>query len=292
MHVGLFAPLSNPHHTPDYVRALGQAAEARGFRTLWLGEHVVLFDDYVSDYPYAGDGRIPMAEEAGLLEPFSTLAFLAAETKSLRLGTGICLVPQRNPVYTAKEVANLDYLSGGRVDFGVGVGWLREEFEALGVPFARRGARCREYLEVIRRLWCEPVSEFTGDFYELPACRQYPKPVQAPHPPIHFGGESEAALRRVADLGQGWYGFNLSPEEVAERVRHLEALLTERERRLADVEITVCPYLRPIDRDALKRYREAGVDQLTLLVFTRTIEQLNEKLDGFAEEILAPAREL
>jgi probable F420-dependent oxidoreductase len=127
------------------------------------------------------------------------LAFLAAHTARVRLGTGICLVPQRNPVYTAKEVATVDWLSGGRFDFGVGVGWLAEEFRALDVAFERRGDRCREYLDVMRRLWCDSVSAFAGSFYDLPASRQYPKPVQQPHPPICFGGESDAAMRRVAD---------------------------------------------------------------------------------------------
>ena len=191
MRVGLFAPLINPFHTPEYVIALGEGAEARGFHSLWLGEHVVLFDDYASPYPYpyAADSRLPVPPDSGLLEPFTTLGYLAAATKQIRLGTGICLVPQRNPVYTAKEVATLDYLSAGRVDFGVGVGWLKEEFDALGVPFARHGARANEYLDMMRRLWCDPIAEYSGEFYQLPACRQYPHPIQQPHPPIHIGGE-------------------------------------------------------------------------------------------------------
>ena len=175
---------------------------------MWVAEHVVLFDDYRSAYPYAANGRIPAPPESGMLEPFTALAFLAAVTKTLRLGTGICLLPQRNPVYTAKEAANVDFLSGGRLDLGIGVGWLAEEFRAVAAPFEHRGARCRSYVEVMRALWCDAVSEYKDEFYELPACRMYPKPVQRPHPPLHFGGESDAALRRVADLGQGWYGFN------------------------------------------------------------------------------------
>lgn len=289
MKVGLFAPLINPHHTPAFLTALGPAAESRGFHAIWLGEHVLLFDDYASRYPYAEDGRIRIAEDAGLLEPFTALAFLAATTERIRLGTGICLVPQRNPVYTAKEAAAVDYLSGGRLDFGVGVGWLREEFAALGVPFERRGARTREYLEVIRRLWCEPVSEFEGDFYTLPASRQFPKPVQRPHPPIYFGGESEAALKRVADLGQGWYGFDLSPEAAGERIARLRALLAERGRRPEEVQCAVGSYLRPVDAAATERYRAAGVDQLVLLLLARDVEQMQARLDSFATEVLPAA---
>src|SRR5262245_2184968 len=221
MRIGLFTPVGNPFATPEYMQALGAGTEERGFHSLWVAEHVVLFDEYESRYPYAEDGRIPARGDAGFLDPFEALAFLAAGTKTLRLGTGICLVPQRNPVYTAKEVASVDWLSAGRLDFGVGVGWLAEEFRACATPFARRGDRSRAYLEVMRRLWCDDVSEYHGEFYDLPACRQYPKPIQRPHPPIHFGGESDAALRRVADLGQGWYPFNLEPEALASRLRDL-----------------------------------------------------------------------
>ena len=292
MRIGLFAPLINPYHTPEYVIALGRGAEQRGFHSLWLGEHVVVFDDYASPYPYAEDARVPMPRDSGLLELFVTLGYLAAVTTRIRLGTGICLVPQRNPVYTAKEVATLDYLSGGRVEFGVGVGWLKEEFDALGVPFARRGARAREYLEVMRRLWCDPVAEFSGAFYQLPACRQQPQPIQQPHPPIHFGGESEAALKRVADLGQGWFGFNRTVDEAAGDIRRLGALLTDRGRSLDDVEVSVCPYMRPMDQDALAGYRDAGVDQLILMATCSGIDKLEPLLDRLAQDFLAPAGRL
>ncbi len=165
----------------------------------------------------------------------------------------------------------------------MGVGWLREEFEALGVEWPQRGERCREYLEVVKRLWCDPVSEYKGAFYELPACRQYPKPVQTPHPPIHFGGESGAALRRVADLGQGWYGFNLEPEAAAERIRALERLLAERGRSREDVLMSVSPYLRSIDADMIKRYEDAGVDQVILLAFAPTEDRIVATLDSLAK---------
>jgi len=287
--VGLFVPLANPFATPAFLTRLGAAAEERRFSSLWVAEHIVLFDDYASRYPYADDGRIPAGGESGLLEPFGVLAFLAACTSRIRLGTGICIVPQRNPVYTAKQVANVDWLSGGRLDFGVGIGWLAEEFAAVGAPFARRAARCREYLEVMRHLWVDPVSEYDGDLYRLPACRHYPKPVQVPHPPIHFGGESDAALRRVADLGQGWYGFNLTPEEVPGRLAFLDELLAARSRRREEITVSICPYLRSVDDGAVERYAEAGVDQLIVLAFAVDSDALERRLDELATEVLAPA---
>ena len=171
MHIGLFAPLGSPIANGEFVTTLGTAADERGFHSLWVAEHVVLFDDYGSQYPYAANGKIPAPPESGLLEPFTTLSFLAACTSRIRLGTGICLLPQRNPVYTAKEAANVDFLSGGRLDLGLGVGWLAEEFGVVNVPFERRGARTRSYIEVMRTLWQDEVSEYKDEFYDLPPCR-------------------------------------------------------------------------------------------------------------------------
>ncbi|MDJ0866456.1 MAG: LLM class F420-dependent oxidoreductase [Myxococcota bacterium] len=283
MQIGLFTPLANPVATPDFLRTLGPAAEERGFHSLWVAEHVVLFDAYESRYPYAADGRIPAGGETGILEPFTTLSFLASNTGRIRLGTGICLVPQRNPLYTAKEVANVDWLSGGRLDFGVGVGWLAEEFEACGVPFERRGARCRSYLEAMKRLWVDEVSAFQDEFYTLPACRHYPKPVQTPHPPIHFGGESDAALRRVADLGQGWYAFNQLPEALPPLLGKLDDLLAKNGRSRADVQVSVSPYMNPVDRDLIERYRDLGVDQVILFALAFDRDALLATLDTLAE---------
>jgi probable F420-dependent oxidoreductase len=289
MKIGLFAPLANPFATPEYLQTLGAAAEERGFDSIWVAEHVVLFDEYKSQYPYAADGRIPVAPQSGILDPFGALSFLAANTKQIRLGTGICLVPQRNPVYTAKEAATVDWLSNGRLDLGIGVGWLAEEFEALGVPFDRRGARCRSYIEVMRALWCDDISQYDGEFYTLAPTRQFPKPVQKPHPPIHFGGESDAALRRVADLGQGWYGFGLDPEATAERIRKLEAMLERRGRRRDEIEISICPYMREATPDVVQAYRKAGVDRVILVGAARDVGSLVSTLDALAKNIVKPA---
>lgn len=292
MKIGLFPPFSNPFATPDYIHAFATAAEERGFHSVWVAEHVVLFDEYQSSYPYAADGRIPAPSESGILDPFPTLAFLASCTKKIRLGTGICLVPQRNPVYTAKEVATVDWLSNGRVDFGVGIGWLAEEFRALGAPFERRAGRCRAYLEVMKRLWQDPVSRYESEFYSLPDCRHYPKPIQQPHPPIHFGGESDPALKRVADLGQGWYGFSINPEQTAERLSFLDRLLEARGRTRKEIEVSISPYLNPFDLDLVKGYRDVGVDQVILFVIGFTNDEMLKTLDTLANTILEPAKKL
>ncbi len=267
---------------PEFIAAAGRIAEERGFDSFWVPEHVLFFPEYASRYPYSGDGKLP-GNPSGVIEPFTALAYLAAHTKRIRLGTGICLVPQRDPVYTAKQAADVDFLSGGRLDLGVGIGWLREEFEALGVPWARRAARTRECLGVMKTLWCDEVSSYKGEFFTLPDCLQNPKPVQKPHPPIHFGGESDAALQRVADLGQGWYGFNLTPEVLAERLEKLAGLLSRAGRSRDDVVVSVAPHGQRADRETARRYQDLGVDQLVVAFFARDIDGLARAADQIAE---------
>ena len=282
MKVGVFPPFANPLCTPEHIAAVGRAVDERGFSSLWVAEHVVLFDEYASQYPYLESGRFPARPDVGLIEPFAAMSFLAAVTTNVRLGTGVLLVPQRNPVYTAKSVTTIDWLSNGRVDLGIGVGWLAEEFAALGVPFDRRGERCDEYLAVMRSLWLDEVSSFHGEFYDLPPARQFPKPVQQPHPPIHVGGESNAALRRAARLCEGWYGYNLDPAGAAERVTKLRSLIADAGRKPSDVMVSVCPYLRPIGPEEIDGYAEAGVDQLVLLASIRSTEDIERVLDPLA----------
>ena len=290
MEIGLFVPVGAANADAGLLRALGPAVEERGFESIWVAEHVVLFDDYESQYPYSPDGRFPGGGDTGLLEPLTALTFLAAVTDRVRLGTGICLVPQRNPVYTAKQVVDLDALSGGRVDFGIGVGWLREEFEALGAAFEQRGARCDEYLDVMRTLWCDDISEHHGQLYDLPACRMYPKPVQQPHPPIHVGGESNAALRRVAARGQGWYSFNRLPEELPEPLARLDRFLGERDRQRSDVQITVCPYWNAVTPAMVEEYQAQGVDRLVVVLLAFDRDSTLAGLDALARDVLEPAK--
>jgi probable F420-dependent oxidoreductase len=280
MEFDLWMPTANPMTTPDMLEAVGREAEQRGISTLWVGEHVVLFTEYASAYPYAADGKVPAPSGSGLLEPMVTLSYLAACTSTVRLGTAMLLLPQRNPVYTAKEVSSLDWLSGGRVDLGIGVGWLKEEFDALNVPWARRGARTDEYIEVLRTLWCDDTSSFAGETYTLPDCEMFPKPIQQPHPPIHIGGETDAALRRVARVGQGWHTFNRSPAELAEGLARLDPLLERAGRTRADLRITVCPYFNQLTPDLVAQYAEAGADAVAALFFCFSADDVEQTLDG------------
>lgn len=269
---------------PALIADFGRIVEERGFHSLWVPEHVVFFRDYASRYPYSANGRIP-GDPDGVIEPLTALTYVAAHTERLRLGTGICLVPQRSPIYTARQVADVDYLSGGRVDFGVGIGWLREEFRALGVPWERRAARTEECIGVMKTLWCDEVSQYEGEFYSVAPCLANPKPVQTPHPPIFFGGESDAALRRVAELGQGWFGFSLSPKSLAERMKALDESLARVGRSRDDVQVFVAPPPGPITSDGVRSYQEQGIDQLILPLGARTAERLRERADALAERV-------
>ncbi|MGH7864483.1 MAG: LLM class F420-dependent oxidoreductase [Candidatus Binataceae bacterium] len=264
MKIGLFAIGIGTAAHPGVIRAAAETAERTGFATVWAPEHIVLFDSHESKYPYNDTGKFATPADFDWLDPFLALTYAAAVTSKIRLATGICLVPERNPLILAKEIATLDRLSSGRFALGVGIGWLKEEFDALGVAFERRAQRTREYIDVMRRLWREPVVTHSGEFVRFENARSYPKPPQGAKVPIWFGGESEPALRRVAAYGDGWFGFNLNPAQAGERITRLRALIKERGRERDHFEIIASPYTQQITRDDLKRYRDAGVEEIPM----------------------------
>ena len=200
----------------DDALEICRRAEAGGFESVWGGEHVVLPSTIESRYPYTSDGKIPAQPDTPIPDPLIWLAFAAAAAPTLRLGTCILIVPQRNPVVLAKELATLDRISGGRVELGLGVGWLKEEFDALGVEWERRGARNDEYVEAMRALWAGPHAEFHGEFVDFPPVTCSPRPVQ-PSIPIIVGGDTDVAIRRAVRLADGYF----PGEGDAERLRGL-----------------------------------------------------------------------
>jgi probable F420-dependent oxidoreductase len=297
MKLGLFSIGAGRAARPEVLVRIAQKAEEVGFESIFAPEHTVLFapEAYRSPYPYSTDGKITgIRVNTDLLDPFLALAWAAAHTTRLRIGTGICLVPQRNPLITAKEVASLDVLSNGRLIFGVGIGWLKEEFQALGVPPERRAVRTREYIEVMKRLWTEESPEFHGEFCDFPAVGLYPKPVQQPHPPILFGGESEPALRRAVEVGDGWLGFNVSPEEARRAIGRMRTIATETGRDFAALDISVGPYskLPQVDLDSLKRYRDTGVQRVVLINTATQLEQIDAALEELGNTLVYPAQQL
>src|SRR5438105_6488196 len=190
--------------TPDGARALAEAADETGVESLWTVEHVVVPEGYESPYPYSASGKMPGGETAPIPDPLVWISFVAGLTKRVRLATGILILPQRNPVVLAKECATIDVLSGGRLTLGVGIGWLAEEFDAIGVPFAERVGRTEEYIRAMRALWSADETH-SGEFVSFKNARSNPKPVQEGGIPIVVGGHTKAAARRAGRLGDGFF---------------------------------------------------------------------------------------
>jgi probable F420-dependent oxidoreductase len=210
MRYGFYLPTRGQTAMPEALEALVQRAEALGFDSVVIADHIVFPVEIHSKYPYTVSGAFPGHGDA--LDQLALMAFVAAKTTTLRLITSVMILPHRNPVVTAKFLATVDVLSQGRVTVGVGVGWLREEFEALQAPdFDRRGAASNEYIEIFKTLWTQDPATFAGEFYQFKAIRCLPHPVQKPHPPIWIGGHSRAALRRVARYGDGWHPVGANP---------------------------------------------------------------------------------
>ena len=277
MKIGTFSTFMSPICTPEVIGDIGRRAEDIGLDSIWMGEHVVLFDKTETPYPGSADGKLPVPEGGGMLDTVATFGYLAACTKTLRFGTGITLLPQRNPVYTAKEFTTLDWLTGGRIDVGIGVGWCREEVEACGYDFSTRGRRCDEILEMMQQLWTEPLAEFHGEFYDLAPCRMDPKPVQKPHIPIIVGGHSPAGFKRAAKYGAGWYGFQLDLENTASVITALDAALAEEGRSRDDFELIITPPYR-VSIDMVKGYADLGVDRLIVHLGSQKAERVDARM--------------
>lgn len=250
--------------TRAVIDAVALAAERQGFATLWAGEHVVMIDEPASRYPYSADGRIAVPAATDWIDPLIGLSFAAAATSTIDLATGVLLLPEHNPVLVAKQAATLDQLSGGRLRLGVGVGWCREEFDTLGVPFERRAVRTAEYVTAMRRLWSEDIASFAGEFVGFDQVRLNPKPSRDRRIPIIVGGNTDAALRRVVAWGDGWYGFNLPDvAAAADRVAVIRRLCAESGRDVGELHLAVS-LAHPAEGGAAA-LSEAGIDELIVV---------------------------
>jgi probable F420-dependent oxidoreductase len=226
MRFGVGIPNAGVASGADVVRFV-QRAEALGFESIWTGDHIILPAGGTTQYPYTPDGSFPLASTENFFEPFTLLAYAAAVTRTVKIGTTVIIVPYRNPIEQAKMLACLDVLSGGRLICGVGVGWLEKEFQVLGASYKDRGPVTDEYIEIWKALWTQAEPTFAGRFYEFDGITMYPKPLQKPHPPIWVGGHSKAAVRRAVRLGDAWHPTRQTPDYVA---RHLPYLRAEAER--------------------------------------------------------------
>jgi probable F420-dependent oxidoreductase len=277
VHYGFYLPTRGQTTTPDDLDMLVQRGESYGFHSVMISDHIVFPTDIQSPYPYTVSGAFPGHGDA--MEQLTLMAFVAAKTTTLRLVTSVMILPYRNPVLTAKMLATIDVLSRGRVTVGVGVGWLREEFEALDAPdFTRRGAVSNEYIQIFKTLWTQEPSTFSGAFYQFKALHCLPHPVQKPHPPIWIGGHSPAALRRAARYGDGWHPVGANPA-VPLRPHELEVTLGDLKRLTEaagrDPEALTISYKAPLYDVSLTTERQAGLERRP---FSGTTAQITEDI--------------
>ncbi len=307
MDYGFYLPMRGPMATSDGIEAMARRGEELGFSYIAVPDHIVIPRDIESRYPYTESGEFRWGQHGDCLEQLAVLAFLAARTSRIRLLTSIMVVPHRNPVFAAKALATVDILSGGRLTVGCGVGWMREEFEAIGTPpFAERGRVVDEYLRVFKELWCSEEPVFDGAYARFANVTFLPKPVQKPHPPLWIGGESVPAMKRAARLGDGWYPINGNPrypldtlERYQEALGRLRGYAEDNDRALADLDLGYAALrwgddsgpglLRGSAReiaDDIAGLADAGVRHLVLAFERATLEATLERLEGFANEVI------
>lgn len=288
------------HATQENILTLAKQAEAWGFDSLWASDHIIIPPLQTSRYPGSATGQFPDSWLQRYFEPLAILNYLAGCTKHILLGTSVLILPMRNPLEVAKEIAGADVLSQGRIRFGVGVGWFKEEFDTLRQPFHERGRRTDEYLHICKTLWTQEPATFEGQYYQFRQAHFGPKPFQKPHPPILIAGHSPAALRRAARFGNGWHPFALTPDALAPLVPQFHAAVKEAGRELAEFEVSIKVRLRfgegpepqpPLHGSAedivasLERYRLLGVQHVVLDFSPETIGNALATLERFVREV-------
>jgi probable F420-dependent oxidoreductase len=285
MRFGVLAPCEGRFlSSPDAVAAYARAAEDAGFESIWVFEHAVIPADYTSRYPYNPEGRVTI-EDDDIPDPLVLLGFLAGVTNQIRLGTGVLILPQRSPVVCAKECATVDVLSSGRLRLGVGIGWLREEAEAVGTRFEDRGARTDEYIEAMRVLWRDAEPTFHGTFTSFDRAKSNPKPAQPDGVPILVGGHSAAAARRAGRLGDGYFPIGLRHDDFSTRLDEMRAAARDAGRDPDAVEITYSGGTKP---DRVQRYADLGVSRWVVGVWDTNPDGYRRAFDELAVTLIAP----
>lgn len=265
------------------ITVLAKRVEELGFESLWVTEHPILPVEISSPWPGSSDGIIPKLY-ADIVDPFIALSRASAVTSELRLGTGICLVPERNPLLLAKAVSTLDHYSGGRFLFGIGAGWVREESEILGGDFEHRWAQTRDSVLAMKELWTTVESEFHGEYYDFPPVYSYPKPVHKPHPPIYLGGMARNVFRRIIAWGDGWIPNRVTPDDVKKGRAILNEMAVKAHRNPSKIDISV--FGQAADPNLLDAFRAAGADRVTLRIDTASEADTLRQLEEYASAVL------
>ena len=265
------------------IAVLAKKAEERGYDSIWLAEHPILPVDSKTPWPGSEDGKIPK-KYADTADPFVALGRASAVTEKLLLGTGICLVPERNPLVLAKEVATLDMYSKGRFLFGIGAGWLREETEIMGGDFPHRWTQTREAVMAMKELWTTVESEYHGKYYDFPPVYSFPMPTQRPHPPIYLGGHAKNVFKRIVSWGNAWMPNRITPKEIEEGRKQIETLCAESGRDPKEIGITV--YGVAADRELLKDFESAGAERAVVSIESVAEHEALENLEEIAGKLL------
>jgi len=286
MKIGLI-PANVGVATAEPMVGVAKKAEEIGIESVWTFEHVIVPVDYESKYPYATNGKMGATPETPFVDPLIALATIAAHTTKLRLGTGINILSQTNPLLLAKQAASLDALSGGRLMLGLGIGWLREEFVAMGTPFERRGARFDDAVEAMKKVWSGEVVEHESDFLHWHGFKSHPVPAQSPHVPIIIGGTKGRIYERIARHGDGWFIPYADTDELPRMLEQLGAACAAIGRDPSEVEVTAL-WMKPKDGpDAVRRFEELGVKRLIVPLFAFAAPNLIEGLERFGDELIA-----
>ena len=280
MEIGVSTSISS--HSMD-IAVVAQRAEALGFASLWLPEHPIVPVHTTSRYGGTPDGSIPpFMHDLG--DPFIGLARASGVTQRIKLGTGVCLVPEHNPLVQAKQIATLDHFSSGRVIFGIGAGWLKEETEIMGGNFEHRWGQTREAILAMKELWTKDEAEFHGRFFDFPPVRSYPKPVQKPHPPVFLGGFAPNVFKRVVAWGDGWMPVRVTPEQVKMGRATLDELAEAAGRDPKSIRLMV--YNATPDPDEINQLEEAGADSATVSLPSGAGDETLNSLESLAEKLL------
>ncbi len=302
MRFGVILPNLGQLAIPDTLITLARRADELGLDGVFLSDHLALATDPQSRYPYRSDGTFPLRPDQAILEPVTTAAYLAAVTSRVHLGFSVLVVPYRHPVLNAKMLSTLDVFSGGRLIVGVGVGWMAEEFSALGADYAHRGRVTDEHIRLLKCMWTRDEPVFSGQHYQVSGVTMYPKPVQSPHPPIWTGGITGRALSRAARLSDGWHGMRMSPEDIAGVVRRLKTIREESGQDFSGFEVSLrgglditraalpefrLPMRGSPDQVAedLERYREAGLTYMVVEPRARDANELAGQLERLVQEV-------
>ncbi|MFB9903393.1 TIGR03619 family F420-dependent LLM class oxidoreductase [Allokutzneria oryzae] len=284
MRIGLLSPSMPPFTAPEAAKTLATLADAHGVDSLWVPEHVVLPESYATPYPYSDDGRMPVPADWPYPDPLAWLSFVAGVTTSVRLVTGMLVLPQRNPVVLAKETATIDHLSGGRLELGLGLGWFREEFDAVGVNFADRAKRFEEYVGVLRALWSGEET-FHGAYHDFTGARCYPKPARPI--PLIMGGHSVAAARRAGRLADAFFPAVGDPVPLFEECK-AAAEAAGRDPSAIDLVAEASP----VTPERVEQLRAIGVTRVLVYPPQVPLDELPDAFEAFASEFLRPAFEL